>query len=100
MSANKCNFFYYTIRIYEKKALIFVSTNNKTTITMKTTIIDLVRFQTKKTIFFKAEAFTKLFFYAGYESTVTAIESYLNELAEQGLVEIKNIDNAVMYCAK
>jgi len=27
--------FYCCIRIYEKKALIFVSTNNKTTITMK-----------------------------------------------------------------
>ena len=35
MSENKCNFFYYSIRIYEKKALIFVSTNNKTTTTMK-----------------------------------------------------------------
>ncbi len=67
---------------------------------MKTTIIDLVRFQTKTTIFFKAEAFTKLFFYAGYESTVTAIEGYLNELVQQGLVDVKEIDNAAMYCAK
>ena len=67
---------------------------------MKTTIIDLVRFQTKTTTFFKADAFTKLFFYAGYESTVTAIEGYLNELVQQGLVEVKEIDNAAMYCAK
>jgi len=67
---------------------------------MKTTIIDLVRFQTKTTIFLKAEAFTKLFFYAGYESTATAIEGYLNELVQQGLVEVKEIDNAAMYCAK
>jgi NMD protein affecting ribosome stability and mRNA decay len=36
VSENKYNFFYYSIRIYEKKALIFVSTNKKTTITMKT----------------------------------------------------------------
>ena len=67
---------------------------------MKTTVIDLVRFQTKKTIFFKAEAFTKLFFYAGYESTTTAIENYLNALVKEGLVEVKEIKNTVMYCAK
>lgn len=31
MSENKYNFFYLSVWKYEKKALIFVSTNNKTT---------------------------------------------------------------------
>ena len=35
MSENKYNFFYLSVWKYEKKALIFVSTNNKTTTTMK-----------------------------------------------------------------
>lgn len=67
---------------------------------MKTTIIELVNFLTKKTTFFKAEAFTKLFFYAGYESNVTAIESYLIELVNQDLVKTINVDGEVLYCAK
>ena len=67
---------------------------------MQRPIIDLVRFLTKSNVFFKAEAFTKLFFHAGYDSTVTAIEEQLNKLVDRGLVEAKTIDDVVMYCAK
>ena len=67
---------------------------------MKTTILELVKFKTKKTTFFKAEAFSKLFFYAGYNSDPNSIISYLNKLVEKGLVETKEIDNELYYCAK
>ena len=67
---------------------------------MKNTILELVNFLTKKTTFFKAEAFTKLFFYAGYESTLPAIEAYLNELVKQNLVKTININGELLYCSK
>lgn len=67
---------------------------------MKTTILQLVQFQTKGQIFFKAEAFVKLFFYAGYPSTISKIEGFLNELVEQGLVEVKSTSEGLTYCSK
>jgi hypothetical protein len=35
VSANKCNFFYYCIRIYENKAVILATANNITTMTTR-----------------------------------------------------------------
>lgn len=84
----------------KENSRIFTPVITTTTTTMKSTIIELVNFLTKKTTFFKAEAFTKLFFYAGYESTLPAIEEYLSELVKQDLVETINVDGELLYCAK